>query len=97
MAKAYCYILRCCDSTLYVGSKKNLEVRLKEHEEGEGANYTKRRLPVDLVYWEEFDRNDFAFDREHQIKKWSHQKKEALIQKEFDRLQELSKKKFNSN
>ncbi len=97
MTKAYCYLLRCCDSTLYVGSTKNLSVRVKEHQDGEGANYTKRRLPVELVYWEVFDRIDFAFDREHQIKKWSHGKKEALIEKEHKRLHELSKKKFKRN
>ena len=51
----YTYIVRCKDNTLYTGWTNNLEKRLKDHNEGRGAKYTKARLPVSLIYYEEFD------------------------------------------
>ncbi len=73
------YILLCFDDTYYTGSTKYLEKRIDQHQMGEGANYTKNRLPVKLIYFEEYDRIDHAFYREKQIQKWSRKKKEALI------------------
>ena len=73
------YILKCADESYYTGSTINLERRLVEHQSGEGANHTKKRLPVELVYFEEFNRIDLAFYREKQIQKWRREKKEALI------------------
>jgi putative endonuclease len=73
--KGYMYILECSDGTYYVGSTKNLDLRLQQHEQGEGANHTKRRLPVKLVYVEEFSRIDYAFNREKQVQKWRREKK----------------------
>jgi putative endonuclease len=73
------YILKCADNSYYVGSTKDLERRLTQHQNGEGANFTKKRLPVKLVYYEEFDRIDYAFYREKQVQGWSRAKKEALI------------------
>lgn len=73
------YILKCDDGSYYTGSTKDLNRRLEEHEIGEGSNYTKKRLPVELVYFEKFNRIDFAFNREKQIQGWSRRKKEALI------------------
>ena len=55
------YILECADKSLYVGSSIDLERRLAQHQAGEGANYTKRRLPVRLIFAEEFTRIDEAF------------------------------------
>ncbi|MAY82996.1 MAG: hypothetical protein CMP59_02600 [Flavobacteriales bacterium] len=89
------YILRCSDGTYYTGSTRNLRVRVAQHENGEGANYTKRRLPVQLVHYEKYDRIDIAFNREHQVKKWSHKKKEALIDLNHDQLPPLAKKRSN--
>jgi putative endonuclease len=86
----YCYILECSDGSYYTGSIKNLELRLQQHQNGEAANHTKKRLPVKLVYVELFDRIDEAFYREKQIQGWSRAKKEALINGEFNRLPELS-------
>ncbi len=91
--KGYVYILKCADGSYYTGSTKNLWKRLMEHQSGEGANYTRKRLPVELVYYEEFNRIDEAFYREHQIKKWSRKKKEALIERNFEVLKKLSKSK----
>ncbi|MCO5288541.1 MAG: GIY-YIG nuclease family protein [Bacteroidetes bacterium] len=85
------YILECADGSYYTGSTNNLELRLAQHQLGEGANHTKKHLPVKLVYFEEFQRIDEAFYREKQVQGWSRKKKEALINGEFDKLPELSK------
>ena len=77
--KGYTYILLCSDGSYYTGSTNNLELRLMQHQNGEGANHTMKRLPVELVYYEEYDRVDTAYYREKQIQKWSRKKKEALI------------------
>jgi putative endonuclease len=85
------YILECSDGSYYTGSTKDLELRLQQHQNGEGANHTKKRLPVKLVYFEEFQRIDEAFYREKQVQGWSRKKKEALIKGDFDKLIPLSK------
>ncbi len=87
------YILECSDGTYYVGSTKNLDKRILQHQNGLGAEYTKRRLPVILKYYEEFERIDLAFYREKQVQGWSRKKREALINGEYEKLPELSKKK----
>ena len=91
MQKAYMYILKCSDGTYYTGSTTNLALRIVQHQAGKGSNYTRKRLPVKLVYYEEYDRVDFAFAREKQIQGWSRKKKEALINKEYHKLPELSR------
>ncbi len=73
------YILQCSDDSYYTGSTNNLELRLAQHQSGEGANHTKKHLPVKLVYFEEYPRIDAAFYREKQVQGWSRKKKEALI------------------
>jgi putative endonuclease len=88
--KGYMYILECADGTYYTGSTVNIEKRCLEHQNGEGANHTKKRLPVRLVYYEEFDRIDHAFYREKQIQGWCRKKKEALILGNPNILPELS-------
>lgn len=87
----YTYILKCSDGSYYVGSTKNLELRIAQHQAGEGANHTKKRLPIELVYYEEYSRIDDAFYREKQIQGWRREKKEALIKGEFEMLPELAK------
>jgi putative endonuclease len=84
------YILKCSDDSFYTGSTKDLDRRLKQHQNGEGANHTKKHLPVELVYFEEFDRIDWAFNREKQIQGWNRKKKEALISGDFESLSPLS-------
>ncbi|PKN89320.1 MAG: hypothetical protein CVU51_00865 [Deltaproteobacteria bacterium HGW-Deltaproteobacteria-1] len=90
--KGYIYILLCSNGQYYTGSTNNIEIRLVQHQNGEGSNYTKRHLPVELVYVEEFDNIKDAFYREKQIQGWSRKKKEALINGEYSKLPELSKK-----
>lgn len=75
----YMYILICSDGSYYTGSTRDLDKRLEEHKSGLGCNHTRKFSPVELIYYEEFDRIDFAFDREKQIQGWSRKKKEALI------------------
>lgn len=77
--KGYTYILLCSDASYYTGSTKHLDLRLQKHQAGEGANHTRNRLPVKLIYYEEYSRIDEAFYREKQIQGWSRKKKEALI------------------
>lgn len=89
--KGYMYILKCSDGSYYVGSTTNLELRLAQHQAGVGAKHTKKRLPVELVYYEEYARIDEAFYREKQVQKWRREKKEALIRGAFDELRHLSK------
>ena len=90
---AFMYILECADRSLYVGSTVDLDRRLWEHEEGLGSNYTKCRLPVRLLYCEEFDRVEDAFRREKQVQGWSRAKRLALVKGRGDKLPELSKKR----
>lgn len=85
------YILLCANGKYYTGSTKNLELRLLQHQNGEGAIFTKKHLPVRLVYFEEFQRIDEAFYREKQIQGWSRKKKEALINSNNELLPALSK------
>ena len=88
--KGYMYILRCSDGSFYTGSTTNLERRLMQHQSGMGANYTKKRLPVELVYYEEYERIDQAFYREKQVQGWSHKKKQALIDGKIEKLREYA-------
>lgn len=89
--KGYVYILKCANGSYYTGSTTDLERRLWQHQNGEGANFTKEHLPVELVYVEEFSRIEDAFYREKQIQGWSRKKKEALIAGDFNKLHELAK------
>ena len=88
------YILICSDGSYYTGSTKDLDLRLDQHQAGEGANHTTKNLPVSLIYAEEYPRIDWAFDREKQVQGWSRKKKEALIDGKLEDLPELAKKVF---
>ena len=88
--KGYMYILLCSNGSYYTGSTNNLELRLKQHQNGEGANHTKKYLPVTLVYYEEYQRVEDAFYREKQVQGWSRKKKEALINGDRNLLPELA-------
>jgi putative endonuclease len=88
--KGWMYILECNDGSYYTGSTNDLKRRLVQHENGEGANHTKKRLPVKLVYYEEFSRIDKAFYREKQVQGWTRKKKEALINQNKNELHFLA-------
>jgi predicted GIY-YIG superfamily endonuclease len=89
----YIYILKCSDGSYYTGHTDNLENRISEHQSGRHLGYTSSRLPVQLVFSELFESRDAAFKVEHQIKKWSRIKKEALINKDFKLLVSAAKSK----
>mgnify|MGYP000962972879 FL=1 len=78
----YVYILRCADGSLYTGWTNDLEKRVKTHNAGKGAKYTKTRLPVELVYYEEYEEKGEALSREFSIKKLKKTDKEKLILKQ---------------
>jgi putative endonuclease len=87
------YILECCDGTYYTGSTNNLGFRFIQHQNGLGANYTKARRPLKLVYSEIFPSVAKAFYREKQVQGWSKKKKSALIRGDVSGLVQFSKSK----
>ena len=87
----YVYLLRCSDGSYYTGHTEDLEIRLAEHQTGAFPGYTHKRLPVELVFSDEFQAREDALDREKQIKGWSRAKKEALIKGDWERLKEWSR------
>ncbi|MFZ2488274.1 MAG: GIY-YIG nuclease family protein [Anaerolineae bacterium] len=87
----YLYILECADGSYYTGSTWDLEKRLWEHQNGMGANHTRKRLPVYLVYCEQYNRIEDAFRREKQIQGWSRRKKQALMRGDEESLKKHSR------
>ena len=75
----YTYMVRCRDGSLYTGWTNCLEKRLACHNAGKGAKYTKSRLPVELVYYETFEKKEEAMRREWQIKQMNRKEKMNLI------------------
>ncbi len=75
----YVYIVKCKDETLYTGWTKNLEGRMKAHNNGTGAKYTRGRGPICLMYYEKLDTKELALKREKQIKKLTRSEKLKLI------------------
>ena len=75
-----CYLLRCADDTLYCGISNDMEKRLAAHNAGEGAKYTRGRIPVSVVYRESCADKSAALKREIQIKRLSRSAKQALLQ-----------------
>lgn len=75
----YTYILECSDGSYYTGYTTDPERRVKEHNAGDGAKYTRGRTPVELVHLEEYESQSEAMSREYEIKQLSRKQKEALI------------------
>ena len=75
----FTYILECSDGSFYTGWTNNLEKRLKDHNDGKGAKYTKARRPVVLAYYEEFATKEEAMKREYAIKQMKRSEKKKLI------------------
>ena len=76
----YTYIVECNDGSYYTGWSTDVEKRVKHHNEGRGAKYTKSRLPVRVVYVEEHETKQEAMQREYAIKQLSRRQKEELVQ-----------------
>lgn len=76
---AFVYMLRCNDNTIYTGYTTDPVRRVKQHNMGKGARYTRARLPAVLVYLEEVPDAALARRREYAIKKLTRENKEKLI------------------
>jgi putative endonuclease len=85
------YILECSDGTFYVGSTWDLERRVGEHNLGLGAEYTKRRLPVRLIWATEYDRIEDAYRFEKKVQGWGRAKRLALIEGRWNDLPVLAR------
>lgn len=79
VSEYFCYIIECADGSYYTGWSTNPTRRLKEHNAGRGARYTRARRPLRLVYTELQPDRSAAQRRELRIKRLSHARKEALI------------------
>lgn len=75
----YTYILKCADNSLYTGWTNDLQKRLKAHNEGKASKYTRARLPVVLVYYEEYEDRNMARKREAAIKAMTSARKRRLV------------------
>ena len=82
-SRHYFYVLLCRDGSLYAGYTNNLERRLKMHNEGKGAKYTKGWGPVRLVYSKTFDEKSDAMKAEYEFKQWTRKKKEDFLLREM--------------
>jgi predicted GIY-YIG superfamily endonuclease len=91
MLEFWVYILRCADGSYYTGHTDNLELRLAQHGAGQGCDWTRRRLPVELVWQQNFPSRDEALAAEFQIKPWSRAKMEALIASDLAALSHFSR------
>ena len=78
-----CYLLRCADDTFYCGITNDMEKRLAAHNAGEGAKYTRGRIPVSVVYRESCADKSAALKREIQVKRLSRGATQALLQGGF--------------
>ena len=83
----YTYIVECADRSLYTGYTTDVKARIRKHNSGKGAKYTRSRLPVKLVYYEEYETKHEAMSREYYIKQMSRKPKLDLI---------LQKKKYDT-
>lgn len=75
----YTYIVKCSDGTYYTGWTNDIKKRVKAHNEGKGAKYTKPRRPVELAYYEAYETKEEAMRREWEIKQLSRKEKEELV------------------
>jgi putative endonuclease len=88
----FVYLARCADGSLYVGRTRDLATREKAHNDGDGAAYTAARRPVCIVYAEQHCSAKTAAGRERQVKRWTAQKKEALVSGRVRALKELGER-----
>jgi putative endonuclease len=76
------YVLECKDGSYYAGYTNNLERRVRIHNEGKGAKYTRAKRPVRCIYFEEFETKSAAMQAEYQFKQLTRDAKERYIKKE---------------
>jgi putative endonuclease len=88
---AWTYLLECADGSLYVGSTRDLDARVAQHQAGTGSAYTRCRLPVSLAWAAEFEHVGEAFAFEKQVQNWGRAKRLALIDGRLDDLVRLAR------
>src|SRR5579872_4344480 len=93
MTSFFIYILECADKSYYVGHTNNVEERIRQHEVNEFISYTSSRLPIKLIFVQEFMTRDEAFLMERKLKGWSRAKKEALMRGDFETISKLARNK----
>lgn len=93
----YTYILWCNDHTLYIGWTNDLVGRIRAHNSGKGAKYTRGRRPVQLAYWEKFPTKKMAMQRESWLKQWSRAEKLLLIDDALIKEKEWNNGKIDCN
>jgi predicted GIY-YIG superfamily endonuclease len=84
-------MLQCADRSFYVGHTEDLDARIGAHQSGLIPGYTATRLPVTLVWSDEFPTRYEALQAERQIKGWSRAKKLALIRSDWSLISELAR------
>ncbi|UPV75517.1 GIY-YIG nuclease family protein [Halorussus limi] len=84
MSVHWAYVIECADGSFYTGYTTDVERRVREHDRGEGAKYTRGRTPVELVHAEEFETRSAAMSREYEIKQLSRRQKERLVEGDGD-------------
>ena len=82
MSVHWVYILECDDGSFYTGYTTDIERRVREHDRGDGAKYTRGRTPVELVHRERFESKSAAMSREYEIKQLSRTEKERLVERD---------------
>jgi putative endonuclease len=90
MTPFWIYILKCDDGSYYTGHTDNLDQRMSSHAEGKSCGYTATRLPVTLIFAEQFATRFEALEMEQRIKGWSRKKKEAMMQGDWKQVQRLA-------
>ena len=77
----YCYVIKCCDGSYYIGSTRDISRRLHSHKTGK-VKYTKNKRPIDLIFLKEFEDYNQAFHFEMRVKSW---KKRKSIERMLDK------------
>jgi putative endonuclease len=90
MSGGYLYMLKCSDGSYYVGSTRNLDARMSQHDAGNGSAYTSARMPVELVFAAEFDSVREAWEMERRVHGWSRAKRQALITSDWNQIRRLA-------
>jgi putative endonuclease len=92
----FVYVLECADQSYYIGVTNDLDLRIIEPKTGSNLDsFTFSRRPVELKWFASFTRIESAIEKEKQLKKWSRKKKKALIENDWTRVSEYSKKRFS--
>jgi predicted GIY-YIG superfamily endonuclease len=87
----WAYMLHCGDGSFYAGHTDDLDCRVAQHLSGEFGGYTSTRLPVKLVWCDEFPSRYEALSAERQIKGWGRAKKLALIRGDWELVSQLAR------